>query len=184
MRYFFLTAIFLSLFACNSTTDIEQLSSCRTIELTEFEHRELSMDLKLPVNWETEIDFIFGDTLGVTSIDTAYYNLEQELLMFGWMQYSTTISDSANFQVVQNSIAETTDVELLKKGEISTGSNSFKYLLIYEYGDVWKDNPMTNLLAFKQLNGQVITCFSRVQGRTTELEDFCHFVDILEQVGK
>ncbi len=182
MRRLLLLILISSLFAnCKVNSVLESLTPCSEHELISFEHPELGMNVKIPKNWETDIDVVLGDTLSVFSIDSTEENKKFGLISFSFFQFSSNESATMNFEILQSLLLQDEEIELLSKGDLQVGSNQFKFLLLFETMD---DFPTTNLLAFKQDGTEVIHCSNRLYGKKKKLKYFCHFGEILEEVGK
>ena len=150
-----------------------ELSNCNNSELVTFEHPELLTSIAIPAKWETVIDKEDVQSLNFTTIDTT----SSLFRAFSFSQESTDLDEYKNLRVIF--LTQKEFGKILNSGDLTVGERTFQFILVFEDFDT----PMTNLMVIKQVNNILMIGSCRIDGRTSDLKDFCDFWPIINSIG-
>jgi hypothetical protein len=162
----------LAVISCNA--QVQELDNCSNSELVTYEHPALLISLAIPVQWETKADKEDVGTLKLTTIDT----ISSIFRAFSFSQEPTDLDEYKNLRVI--SLTQEEFGKILDSGDLTVGENTFQFILVFED---FPDAPMTNLLVIKQDNNILFTGSCRIDGRTSDLKDFCDFWPLINSLG-
>lgn len=149
----------------------EDCCSKETWNLVPVKNANLRFDISLPAGWDTEQDFIKGDSISITSIDTSAYVNNGRLRIATLLQYGTSIKLDRNFDVIKESLKP-----ISESGQITINNYEGRYLIRDEI--MGQDTLKTWLLLF-QNNGYAANIIAKVSKNNDSKVQLCELQQIL-----
>lgn len=140
-------------------------------ELKDFDNERLKFRIKLPITWQTKEDFVRGDTISITTMDTVEFLKTGYLRILSVMQYKTTIGMDANFDVIKDSVKP-----FYESGRITINKNEGLYLLQEQ---IWGRDTITTANILFQTSDYVANVITRMTKGKDDRMRFCDYKQIL-----
>lgn len=162
--------------ACSQRQNPTPLDDCTPTDpwtLKELNHEKVKFRVSFP-DWQTELDFINGDTISITALDSVRYAELKQLRILTLMQYDTNIDIDKNFQAIKDALVTYTET-----GEITVKSYVGRYMIREEY---FERDTVTTFLTLLQTDKFAINIIARTTKDKGNKNLFCDFKQVLETV--
>jgi hypothetical protein len=162
--------------ACSQRQNPTPLDNCSSTDpwtLKELNNEKVKFRVSFP-DWQTELDFINGDTISITALDSVRYAELKKLRILTLMQYDTNIDIDKNFQAIKDALVTYTET-----GEITVKNYVGRYMIKEEY---FERDTVTTFLTLLQTDKFAINIIARVTKDEGDKNLFCDFKQVLETV--
>ena len=177
MKGHVLVILTLLLTACAQLEKPSPLDNCQALEkwtLKPLEDNHLKFKISLP-KWQTVLDFVNGDTISITAIDSIRLTESKAIRSISIIQYDTYIDIDSNFQVIKEAIITYSDI-----GNIDINNYQGRYMIRDEYFDA---DTVSTFLALFQTKKLAINFIARVSKDKDNQTSFCDFLQVLKTIN-
>jgi hypothetical protein len=154
-------------------TPFDDCTVTNSWRLKELYHEKVKVRVSFP-DWQTKLDFVNGDTISITAIDSIGYVKFKKLRIISLMQYDTNIDIDENFRVIKDALITYTET-----GEININTYIGRYIMREEY---FESDTVATFLTLLQTDKVAINIIARMTKDKENKNLFCDFKQVLESV--
>lgn len=173
MRILAIVIIFLTT-ACGKKNSQGFMDNCQKTEFWELKdltNERIKFKVKFPVDWQTKEDFVKGDTISITTMDTVEFLKTGYFRILSVTQYGTSIGMEANFDVIKDSVKP-----FYESGRVTINKNEGLYILQEQ---VWGQDTLTTANILFQKRDYVVNVITRMTKGKDDRVKICDYKQIL-----